>query len=911
MRIYSLTLLLQLIALVANAQISITFPMEKAVFQRNTSNQANINIAGNYSTNITSVQAQLKNASNNNVVIGWTTISNTPSKGIFNGTLSNVAGGWYILEVRGILSGNVVASTFLNRVGVGEVFIIAGQSNAQGIEGDNADVGASDERVLSHNEISWFDAGLNQCNTKYPTYPSFTQIFNNGSSKSFLSKTGLSPWCYGKLGDNLVSRFGVPVVFFNAGSGGTASQNWKESSDGLATNSYYTGTQFCNVLGVPYGGLKKVMNYYASVFGVRAILWHQGETDNFGSIAGSTYTSNINYVINKTRSDFGSNIPWVISKVSVSDKNANSGAGNANSDIINAQNSLVNNGNKIFSGPSTDGLLGSYRSDEVHFYGAGLIELANSWNAALDANFFNNATPISAKALPIVNVTCFSTTTFRLTAPAGYTAYKWVRPDLGNNDYESTAEDNTQSIDRSAGTYRCYLTDNQGNITFTQAALLPDVNSACGNNPPPTCTGLTSCAGITYLSNSQPCSSANAWGPIEMDKSNGEAGAGDGNTITLKGITYAKGIGVHANSEIVYKLNSNFGRFISDIGIDDEANTIGSVASVIYKVYKDNVLSYTSPLITKDSTTRRLNIPTLGVTELKLVVEQGENNYYDHADWAGARLHCTTVDNQAPTAPTALVESNVGQNCVTLTWVASTDNIEVDKYNIYKDGNLIASVNTPFTTYKVTGLSQLNYYQFTVKAVDFSGNISSASNLVEIVTLQNPFILTSKNIINVGQSSQLLAFGCSGGVVNWSTGSTANPITVTPTDTTIYTATCTVGTCVSIVARDTVKVIPNCKTLYNLVQNKDNFSGLTTNLTFKASQTIAATNIISSQAQVNYQAAKSITLSPGFQASSGTVFTAIIGGCFNGARVDTSILSIPEPQPADKPKMTPIIKNKD
>ncbi|MFN3490217.1 MAG: NPCBM/NEW2 domain-containing protein, partial [Emticicia sp.] len=840
---------------------------------RSSNNNATIAIAGNYSSNISSVEARFTNTQNNQVVIDWTTFTTNINGGVFNGSVSNVPGGWYILEIRAKLGSNIVGTATLNRVGVGEVFLIAGQSNSQGREGNQAEVGANDERVLSHNELSWYDVSIQQCDKKIPNYPSFTQIFSNGSTRSFLSKTGFNPWCYGKLGDNLIAKLGVPVVFFNAGATNTTSYNWKESSDGQPTQNYFDQTQasYCNAVGVPYSGLERTINYYASIFGVRAILWHQGETDNDANTSQANYQSNVNYVINKTRSELG-NIPWVISRVSVNDKNANSGTGNPNYNIINAQNSLINSSNKIYPGPSTDDILGSNRVDEVHFYGAGLIEFANRWDAALSIDFFNDATPITAKAFPQISVSCYSSSELRLTAPSGYNSYKWVRIDTGNQDYEDATEATSQFIDRSSGTYRCYVSDNQGNITFTQPVTVQNVSSQCS------CVGITDCSAVTYLSDKVACSTSNGWGPVEMDKSNGENNAGDGTTIRMRGTSYSKGIGVHANSTITYKLNNNFGRFISSIGIDDEVANANEGGTVIFKVYKDNQVSYTSGVLNKNSAVVKINIDVTGVTELRLEVnDTGDNNFADHADWANARLHC--VDTQVPSAPTSLTESLLSQNCVTLTWGASTDNMEVEKYNIYQDGSLIGSVEAPITTYKITGLSQLNYYTFVVKAVDYSGNISNQSNLLEVVTLQNLIISNPNKVINKGQSSSLLAFGCFGGTVTWSNGSTTNPLVVSPTDTTTYSVTCKIGDCTSIATRDTVKVIPDCKTLYALVKNKDNYSGASTSLTFNASQTISATNIISSSAKVNYNAAKSITLLPGFSANTGTVFNAKIAGC--------------------------------
>jgi hypothetical protein len=820
---------------------------------------------------MTSVEARFINVQNGQVIIDWTTLTTYFNGGIFSGSVSNVPGGWYTVELRGKSGTNIVATTSLNKVGVGEVFLIAGQSNAQGLAGNQGEVGATDERVLSHNEVSWYNIDIGQCDKKTPNYPSFSQIFSNESTRSYLSKTSFNPWCYGRLGDELVKKLDVPVVFFNAGATGTTSYNWKESSDGQETKNVYTQAQYCNLVGAPYSGLEKIINYYASVFGVRAILWHHGESDNYANTSESNYFSNINHVINKTRLEIGK-IPWVISKVSVFDKNANSGLGNPNYNIINAQNSLINSSNQIFSGPYTDDILGSFRSDDVHFYGSGLIELANRWDAALSKDFFENSIPIIAQNLPQVSISWQSTNVLRLTAPAGYSTYKWVRTDTGNEDYEDATEATSQSIDRSSGSYRCYVTDGQGNITFTQPVTVQNTTSQCSS------VGLTSCLGITYLSNNQPCRSFNSWGPIEMDKSNGENGVGDGKTIKIRGVSYSKGIGVHANSIIVYNLNNNFGRFISSIGIDDDKVDATEGATVIFKVYKDNILSYTSAILNKNSAVVKVNIDVIGVNELKLEVnDAGDNNFADHADWANARLHC--VDTQAPSAPTSLKESLLSQNCVTLTWNPSTDNMEVEKYNIYQDGALIGTVDAPTTTYKVTNLNQLNYYTYVVKVVDYSGNISNQSNLLEIVTLQNIIITNSKKNITKGQSSTLTANGCFGGIVTWSNGSTSNPLVVSPIDTTIYSATCKIGDCISIAVKDTVKVIPDCKSLYSLVKNKDNYSGITTSLTFNASQTISANNLISSSAKVNYNAAKSITLLPGFSANSGTVFNAKIADC--------------------------------
>jgi len=74
---------------------------------------------------------------------------------------------------------------------------------------------------------------------------------------------------------------------------------------------------------------------------------------------------------------------------------------------------------------------------------------------------------------------------------------------------------------------------------------------------------------ITFLSDMTWASESNGWGPAERDLSNGDFGAGDGNPLVLNGVSYTKGIGVHSESTIGINLNSQYSRFVSDIGIDD------------------------------------------------------------------------------------------------------------------------------------------------------------------------------------------------------------------------------------------------------------------------------------------------------------------------------------------------------
>ncbi len=93
----------------------------------------------------------------------------------------------------------------------------------------------------------------------------------------------------------------------------------------------------------------------------------------------------------------------------------------------------------------------------------------------------------------------------------------------------------------------------------------------------------------------------------------------------------------------------------------------------------------------------------------------------------------TTTDTQAPTAPSNLSSSNITQTSIDLAWTASTDNVGVTGYDIYKNGVFLAA--TPTVSYGITGLTASTAYNFYVKAKDAAGNVSATSTTVSATTL--------------------------------------------------------------------------------------------------------------------------------------------------------------------------------
>src|SRR5258706_3179849 len=146
---------------------------------------------------------------------------------------------------------------------------------------------------------------------------------------------------------------------------------------------------------------------------------------------------------------------------------------------------------------------------------------------------------------------------------------------------------------------------------------------------------------MAYLSDLSWVSAVNGWGPVERDRSNGETGATDGHTITLNGVTYTKGLGVHAYSDIRYNLNQAYSLFLSDIGVDDEACGSGTV---VFQVFVDGIKKFDSGLMGVNSTTQKISLSVAGANELRLYVTDGGNGATcDHADWASALVMNGTI----------------------------------------------------------------------------------------------------------------------------------------------------------------------------------------------------------------------------------------------------------------------------
>jgi len=463
------TLLISLLISFSNlifGQIKLTAPQNRAVYQRNGFGFSAVTVAGSYNKQVDKIEARLipiqAGQGADTDFQDWRTIKTLPLNGNFN-TVMSVRQGWYRLEVRGSLNGAIVGEVVsVDRVGVGEVFVIAGQSNAEGVDAVSA-VFIDNDRVNCLSTLNNVESG----GTDYISLSPFSQLQTN----SRIAPRGKNAWCWGRLGELLVNRLNVPVMFFNVALNGTTSTAWAETANGNYTPNPYLGGVYPNRL--PYQNMSDVLKYFVPELGIRAILWCQGEADNgFTSVAFNkvpdeqTYLSNIQTVINKTRSESGkNNLSWVISNTSYNQ-------GLTDPKIIRAQQALIQQPN-VIQGPNTDVIQPDGRNQGVHFT-TGLTQLADAWNNSLTDAFFQTSTAYIPIEYPNLAFSC-GDNSVNVTLPDSdkygnrYLSYQWSNNGLFfDNGIFSTQKQVTLNV-AEGQQYFARMRDGLGNVTQVPA----------------------------------------------------------------------------------------------------------------------------------------------------------------------------------------------------------------------------------------------------------------------------------------------------------------------------------------------------------------------------------------------------------------------------------------------------------
>ncbi|MFD1815985.1 Por secretion system C-terminal sorting domain-containing protein [Pseudarcicella hirudinis] len=710
-RTYFLLLSLLVFVNASYSQIRITLPLNRAVYQRGTNHRSTITVAGSYDQRIDKVEARFIPVSDGQGTFqDWVTVQQNPTAGNFSGVVS-VLEGWYTMEVRASWQNNIVGDVSrLDRVGVGEVFIISGQSNAEGIE-NRGEVSAASDRVNCFNGGNDPMFGGND----YIKLSPFSKL----DAGVKIAPRGRSSWCWGKLGDLLVSRLNVPVMFFNTGFNGTSVAKWQESAEfGITSNPYIGGVYF---YGMPYSNLRDVLKYYATQLGARAVLWMQGETDNTDGTPDFLYRSRLQTVIQKSRDDFGKNISWVVAQESASALGVDCGYIPSSPSVLNGQFQVITSTPNVFFGPVTDGIQNPGRSECNHFSGQGLIDLANAWNGALNSDFFDRSIPHLPEVISANNtIVCNSANSeATVTLPDGYQSYDW------SNSSSFSSFTNSKVLTVKSGTYYIRLRDSKGRILQMAPLVVNADNPGKATISPsgivPFCEGesatLTAQNGLSYN-----------W-------SNGS---------TAQSITVNENQDFYVQIVNIYGCKSDFSNFVAVRSnplppapsiTNDGATTFCEDIGVRLNSSGDASLRY---LWSNGESTQSINVFSTGTFSAKVIDKNGCKS--------PSSSSITTFARSLPPTP---VVSNDG-----------TTTFCEDSFVTLKSTNLNA-VSYKWSTGEVTqNIKVAKTGIFSVRTVDTFGCISRQSN--NVTTLANP-LPPSPNIISYGDT-----VFCGGGRVDLS-----------------------------------------------------------------------------------------------------------------------------------------------
>jgi chitodextrinase len=143
-----------------------------------------------------------------------------------------------------------------------------------------------------------------------------------------------------------------------------------------------------------------------------------------------------------------------------------------------------------------------------------------------------------------------------------------------------------------------------------------------------------------------------------------------------------------------------------------------------YKVYRDGGHIGSSEVTAYSDT-----VVTQGVTYSYQV---SAVDYVGNESEKSQDVTVNTGDTSAPTIPANLQATVVSSSEIRLTWTASTDDVGVSGYRIYRDGSLIAT--STGLIYSDTGLSAATSYIYRVAAFDSAGNASSQTAALTVNT---------------------------------------------------------------------------------------------------------------------------------------------------------------------------------
>ena len=363
----------------AKRMLSITSPANRLVYQRNQAGNAEISVAGSCAWPGAAVEARIVDAVTAKAG-KWTALGLVQPDFSYRAKLT-VPAGWYTLEVRARGNANSAIAT-VERVGVGEVFVVVGHSVAHG--GAINLPGAEDDRVST---IA-LPAGDMESQRRYK-FMGDVRLLPDAVGRHFdydvqPAPAGHGTYFWAAFAEHVVKNQNVPVLLLNAAFGGTSLEHWAKSARGQQFEHPFVTSS----IRMPYVRLEHALTKYCAVTGLRAILADQGQND-WPEKDEDKIVANYKTWIEQARKDAGfPELAVVVNRQSPPD-----GFGQ----IRRVQERIIKEHPHCFPGADYDTLGKEDTVDKVHLSESGARKAARLWADALNAAFFEAAMPMQAK----------------------------------------------------------------------------------------------------------------------------------------------------------------------------------------------------------------------------------------------------------------------------------------------------------------------------------------------------------------------------------------------------------------------------------------------------------------------------------------------------------------------------------
>ena len=357
--------------------IVITTPLSRIVYQRRTNGKTLVPVKGTCFEKTFRVEARLvARGKGQGKTSKWQKIKIVNPAGAFSGTIEG-SDGWYDLEVRCKIAKPDWKKTKLERVGIGEVFIVVGHSVAQG--GEINGEGAVDDRVstiaLDEKSESFDKKYLTTGDPGYLPDAVFVQAATGIAQAPFAHGN----YFWSKFAELVVQKENVPVLIFNAAFGGTSLEHWAKSSQNIRFEHGFVRSD----IRMPYINLFNTFKKYISLTGLRALLADQGQNDSGQKDAG-IILANYKIFVQQAREDL--NYPKLAVVINRQmPKNAPA--------VRVAQERMIKEP-YCFPGPDYNMYLQEKDFvDGIHLSLAGVEKAAHLWANALTPAFFKKVEP--------------------------------------------------------------------------------------------------------------------------------------------------------------------------------------------------------------------------------------------------------------------------------------------------------------------------------------------------------------------------------------------------------------------------------------------------------------------------------------------------------------------------------------